>query len=68
MSPFSIALVRSLLRSKVATLALLPASATDCTAVSAYGAPSVTTSSMELSCLSLAVMVDFTDGMSVPLT
>ncbi len=37
------ALMRSLLRSKVATFALLPASETDCTAVSAKGAPRVTT-------------------------
>jgi hypothetical protein len=57
-----------LLRSKVAILALPPASRADCTAVSANGAPSVTTWSMEESCRSLAVIVAFTDGMSVPLT
>ncbi|GAA2279475.1 hypothetical protein GCM10010234_15230 [Streptomyces hawaiiensis] len=52
----------------MATFALLPASFTDCTAVRAIGAPSVTTWSMEESFWSLAVSVDFTEGMSAPLT
>ncbi len=52
----------------MATLASLPASRTDCTAVRAIGAPSVTTWSMVESFWSLAVSVDFTEGMSVPLT
>ncbi len=52
----------------MATFASLPASFTDCTAVRAMGAPSVTTWSMEESFWSLAVRVDFTEGMSVPLT
>ncbi len=68
MSPFSMAPVSSLLRSKVATFASLPASSTDCTAVMANGAPRVTRWSTSLDCLSLAVIVDFTEGMSVPLT
>ncbi len=68
MSSFSMAPVSSLLRSKVATLALLPDSATDCTAVMANGAPSVTTWSTAPSCRSLAVTVDFTEGWSAPLT
>jgi hypothetical protein len=40
--PLLMAPVRSLFRSKVAILALLPASDTDCTAVSAYEAPRLT--------------------------
>src|ERR671923_237865 len=51
--------------SKVTTFAGLPASVTDWTAVRAIGAARVITRSMLGSCLSLAAMVERTEGMLV---
>src|ERR671932_865035 len=67
-SPDLTALTSSALVSKVYTLALLLASLTDWTAVSANGAPRVITLSMLLSDCSLAAIVERTEGMLVPVT
>ena len=54
--------------SNVTTLAELAASFTDSTAVKAIGAASVSTASMLLSLCRLAVILDLTSGMLVPVT
>ena len=56
------------LKSKVPTLAELLDSLAASIALRAIGAPRVTTKSMLLSWVSLAAMVDFTEGRSEPLT
>src|SRR4051812_35203751 len=68
MPPLWICLATSWLRSNVAILALLPASAVAFCAARATSPASVTTSVIDGSCCSLAPMVCCTDGRSVPLT
>ena len=58
----------SLFMSKATSLDWLPDSSIDLIAVMANGAPSIMTCETPLSCWSLAVTLDWTSPMSVPLT
>src|SRR4029077_310249 len=66
--PTLIASTNAALVSKVTIFAVLPAFAAASVAASAIGAPNVTMWSIDGSCCSLAVIVAWTDGMSVPFT